>query len=62
MQQQVKEYNTKGNNIMHAKDKERIDALEKRLEILEEKFQELIDNIRIFMVKDEDEEKEDRKT
>ncbi len=47
---------------MHAKDKERIDALEKRLEILEEKFQELIDNIRIFMVKDEDEEKEDRKT
>jgi len=52
----------KGNNIMHAKDKERIDALEKRLEIQEEKLQNLIDNIRIFMKKEEDEEKEDRKT
>ncbi len=47
---------------MHAKDKERIDALEKRLEIQEEKLQNLIDNIRIFMKKEEDEEKEDRKT
>ena len=62
MQQQVREYNMKGNNIMHAKDKERIDALEKRLEIQEEKLQNLIDNIRIFMKKEEDEEKEDRKT
>ena len=31
-----------------------IEALEKRVETLEKKHQELIDNLRIFMVKDEE--------
>tara|TARA_B100000029_G_scaffold38546_1_gene36112 strand:- start:232 stop:366 length:135 start_codon:yes stop_codon:yes gene_type:complete len=40
---------------MHAKDKQRIDDLEKRVETQEKKLQELLDNLRIFMVKDDDE-------
>ena len=35
-----------------------IEALERRVETLEKKHQDLIDNLRIFMVNDEDEEKE----
>ena len=31
-----------------------IEALEKRVETLEKKHQDLIDNLRIFMVKDEE--------
>tara|TARA_B100000953_G_scaffold146131_1_gene120934 strand:- start:450 stop:641 length:192 start_codon:yes stop_codon:yes gene_type:complete len=38
--------------LMHPK---RFEALEKRVEILEKKHQELIDNLRIFMVNDEEE-------
>ena len=37
--------------LMHPK---RFEALEKRVKILEKKHQELIDNLRIFMVKDEE--------
>ena len=44
---------------MHDKDRQRFEALEKRVEIQEKKLQELIDNIRIFMVKDEDEKEVD---
>ena len=35
-----------------------IEALEKRVETLEKKHQDLIDNLRIFMVNDEEERKE----
>ncbi len=38
--------------LMHPK---KFEALEKRVEILEKKHQELIDNLRIFMVNDEEE-------
>ena len=41
--------------LMHPK---RFEALEKRVETLEKKHQDLIDNIRIFMVKADTEEKE----
>ena len=41
--------------LMHPK---KFEALEKRVEILEKKHQELIDNLRIFMVNDEEERKE----
>jgi hypothetical protein len=41
--------------LMHPK---RFEALEKRVETLEKKHQDLIDNLRIFMVNDEDEDKE----
>ena len=34
----------------------RFEALEKRVKTLEKKHQDLIDNLRIFMVNDEDEE------
>ena len=37
--------------LMHPK---RFETLEKRVETLEKKHQELIDNLRIFMVKDEE--------
>ena len=43
---------------MHDKDKKRVGALEKRVETLEKKHQDLIDNIRIFMVNDDDKEEE----
>tara|TARA_B100000953_G_scaffold260533_1_gene226013 strand:+ start:197 stop:361 length:165 start_codon:yes stop_codon:yes gene_type:complete len=36
--------------LMHPK---RFEALEKRVETLEKKYQDLIDNLRIFMVNDE---------
>ena len=39
--------------LMHPK---RFEALEKRVETLEKKHQDLIDNIRIFMVNDEEKE------
>ena len=35
-------------------DKKKIEALEKRVKTLEKKHQDLIDNLRIFMVKDEE--------
>jgi len=38
--------------LMHPK---RFEALEKRVETLEKKLQDLIDNLRIFMVNDEEE-------
>ena len=38
--------------LMHPK---RFEALEKRVETLEKKHQDLIDNLRIFMVNDEEE-------
>ena len=41
--------------LMHPK---RFESLEKRIETLEKKHQELIDNLRIFMVNDEEERKE----
>ena len=44
---------------MHDKDKKRVEALEKRVETLEKKHQDLIDNIRIFMVNDDDDNKEE---
>ena len=37
---------------------EKFKALEKRVETLEKKHQDLIDNIRIFMVNDDDKEEE----
>ena len=37
---------------------EKFKALEKRVETLEKKYQDLIDNIRIFMVNDDDKEEE----
>ena len=37
--------------LMHPK---RFETLEKRVETLEKKLQDLIDNLRIFMVKDEE--------
>ena len=37
--------------LMHPK---RFESLEKRIETLEKKHQDLIDNLRIFMVKDEE--------
>jgi hypothetical protein len=40
---------TKDKFLMHPK---RFEALEKRVEALETKLQDLIDNIRIFMVED----------
>ncbi len=40
---------------MHDKDKKKFEALEKRVETLEKKHQDLIDNIRIFMVNDDEE-------
>ena len=43
---------------MHDKDKKRVEALEKRVETLEKKHQDLIDNLRIFMVNEENEMKE----
>ena len=44
---------------MHEIEEKRFEALKKRVETLEKKHQDLIDNIRIFMVKDDtDEEKE----
>ena len=39
-------------------DKKKFEALEKRVEILEKKHQDLIDNLRFFMVKDNEEDKE----
>ena len=39
--------------LMHPK---RFEALEKRVETLEKKHQDLIDNLRIFMVNDEEEQ------
>ena len=41
--------------LMHPK---RFEALEKRVETLEKKHQDLIDNLRFFMVKDNEEDKE----
>ena len=41
--------------LMHPKS---FEALEKRVETLEKKHQDLIDNLRIFMVNDENEDKE----
>ena len=38
-------------------DKKKFEALEKRVETLEKKHQDLIDNLRIFMVKDNEEER-----
>ena len=39
--------------LMHPK---RFEALEKRVKTLEKKHQDLIDNLRIFMVNDEEEQ------
>ena len=41
---------------MEKVDQESFEALEKRVETLEKKHQDLIDNIRIFMVNDEEKE------
>ena len=41
---------------MEKVDQESFEALEKRVETLEKKHQDLIENLRIFMVKDDDEE------
>ena len=41
---------------MHEIEEKRFEALEKRVETLEKKHQDLIDNIRIFMVNDEEKE------
>jgi len=41
---------------MIEKDRKRIEVLEKRIETLEKKLQDLIDNLRIFMVNDEEEQ------
>ena len=37
---------------MHEIEEKRVESLEKRVETLEKKHQDLIDNLRIFMVKD----------
>jgi len=37
---------------MHEIEEKRVESLEKRIETLEKKHQDLIDNLRIFMVKD----------
>ena len=42
---------------MHEIEEKSFEALEKRVETLEKKHQDLIDNLRIFMVNDEEEEK-----
>ena len=42
---------------MHEIEEKSFEALEKRVETLEKKYQDLVDNLRIFMV-NEDEEKE----
>ena len=41
---------------MHEIEEKSFEALEKRVETLEKKHQDLIENLRIFMVKDDDEE------
>ena len=43
--------------LMHPK---RFEALEKRLEDLEKKHQDLIENLRIFMVNDDEDDKEEK--
>ena len=40
---------------MHEIEEKRVESLEKRVETLEKKHQDLIDNLRIFMVNDEEE-------
>jgi len=42
---------------MHEIEEKSFEALEKRVETLEKKHQDLIENLRIFMVKDDEEEK-----
>ena len=44
---------------MHEIEEKSFEALEKRVETLEKKHQDLIDNLRIFMVNDEDDEEKD---
>ena len=41
---------------MHEIEEKSFEALEKRVETLEKKYQDLVDNLRIFMVNDEEEE------
>ena len=41
---------------MEDNNEEKFETLEKRVETLEKKLQDLIDNLRIFMVNDEDKE------
>ena len=43
---------------MHEIEEKSFEALEKRVETLEKKYQDLVDNLRIFMVNEEDEDKE----
>ena len=41
---------------MHEIEEKRVESLEKRIETLEKKHQDLIDNLRIFMVNEDKEE------
>ena len=43
---------------MHEIEEKSFEALEKRVETLEKKHQDLIENLRIFMVKDDTDEEE----
>ena len=55
-----KDMEEKDKFLMHPK---KFEALEKRVETLEKKHQDLIDNLRIFMVnEDEEKEYENKKT
>ena len=47
---------------MHEIEEKRVEALEKRVETLEKKHQDLIDNLRIFMVNEDEEKEYEKKT